>query len=68
MFSYRPRHTDEQVLDDQLKLIYNSSLRTKGCSLEDLPEEMDDRDKWRERESGKFMLAAQHDDDIYHVI
>ena len=44
-----------------------------GCSLEDLPEMRDDRDKWqererereRERESGKSVLAEQHDaDDI----
>ena len=27
-FSYDPLHTDVQVLDDQLELIYNSSVRT----------------------------------------
>ena len=31
-----------------------------GCSPEDLPEAMNDREKWRERES---LLAARHDDD-----
>ena len=36
-----------------------------GCSLGDLPEVMNDRDKWGERESGKSMQAVQHDDDIY---
>ena len=35
-----------------------------GCSLEDLPEAMEDREKWRERASGKSVLAAwQNDDD-----
>ena len=40
------------------------------CSLEDQPEMMDDRDEWRERESGKSVPAAWHDDDndfIYHI-
>ena len=36
-----------------------------GCSPEDLPEAMNDREKWRERvrESGISVLAARHDDD-----
>ena len=34
-----------------------------GCRPEDLPEAMNDREKWRERESGISVLAAQHDDD-----
>ena len=29
-----------------------------GCSFEDLPRGMDDRDKWRERESGKSVLIS----------
>ena len=37
------------------------------CSLEDMPEAMDDTDRWRlrerERELGKSVLAARHDDD-----
>ena len=33
-----------------------------GCSPEDLPEAMDDREEWRER-SGISVLAARHDDD-----
>ena len=37
MFSYGPLHTDVQVLDDQLELIYSST------------EVMDDRDEWQER-------------------
>ena len=34
-----------------------------GCRPEDLPEAMNDREKWRERESGISVLAARHDDD-----
>ena len=34
-----------------------------GCSLKDVLEGMDDKDEWRERESGKSVLAVQHDDD-----
>ena len=34
-----------------------------GCSLEDLPEAMNDREKRQERESGISMLATRHDDD-----
>ena len=37
-----------------------------GCSLEDQPGAMDDRDEWQERE--KSMLAEQHHDDIYIYI
>ena len=33
-----------------------------GCNHEDLPEEMNDREKWRVR-SGISVLAAWHDDD-----
>ena len=33
------------------------------CSLEDLPETMDYRNEWWERESGKSALAAWHGDD-----
>ena len=36
-------------------------------SLEDLPEPMDDRDKWRERDSGKSEQAAQPDDDYINI-
>ena len=41
-----------------------------GCSLEDQPETVDDRDKRseRERESGKSMLARRHDDDIMFIL
>ena len=29
MFSYGPLHTDEQVLEDQLDIIYKSSVQTQ---------------------------------------
>ena len=32
------------------------------CSSEDLPEAMNDREKWRERGSGISVLAVRHDD------
>ena len=31
---------------------------TTGCSLEDLPKAIDDRDEWRERESEKSVIAT----------
>ena len=34
-----------------------------GCGPEDLPEAMNDREKWRERGSGISVPAAQRDDD-----
>ena len=34
-----------------------------GCSPEDLPEAMNDWEKWRERGSWISVLAARHDDD-----
>ena len=33
------------------------------CNLEDLPEVINDREKWRERGSGISVLAARHNDD-----
>ena len=46
-FSYGPLHTDVEVLDDQRELIYNNS--DTGCSLENLPKEIDDKDEGWER-------------------
>ena len=46
MYSGGPFHMDEQRLDYQLEPIYNSSVPIQD---EDLPGEMDDRDRWRER-------------------
>ena len=36
-----------------------------GCSPEDLPEAMNNREEWVERESGISMLMAQQDDEEY---
>ena len=33
------------------------------CSLKDLPKAMNDRDGWKERQSGKFVLSERLDDD-----
>ena len=34
-----------------------------GCTPEDMPKGMDDREVWRERESGMSVLKVRHDDD-----
>ena len=45
--------------------IYRQQLSADlECSLKDLPEAMDDRDEWRERELGKSVLVVWHDDDV----
>ena len=36
-----------------------------GCSPEDLPEAMNDREKWRERVRDIVLPARHDDDDIY---
>ena len=38
-----------------------------GCNPEDLPKAMNDRETWRERESGISVLAARHDDNDIHI-
>ena len=53
---------DMQVLDDQLKLIYNSSVQTGVVALKT------SRNRWTiktsdERESRKSLLRAHDDDD-----
>ena len=55
MFSYGPLHMDISVLADQQRLMYISA--DTGCSLNDQPGVMDDRDRWCKRES------VQLDDD-----
>ena len=64
-FSHGPLHKDVAVLADQQELTYNSSLRAQ----KNLPGVRDDRfecrERERERESGKFLLSAWLDDDIY---
>ena len=42
MYSYGPPRMARQKQDDQL-------FEDTGCSPEDLPEAMNDREKWRER-------------------
>ena len=61
-FSYEPLHTDLKVLDDQLELIYKSSVQTQDVVYKT------NRKRWTietngEKESGKSMLTARHDDD-----
>ena len=47
---YRPPHMAEQKQDGQLEHTYIQQLcRDTGCRPEDLPEAMNDREKWRER-------------------
>ena len=41
-----PLHTDMQVLMDQQELIFNSSIQDTEYSPKDLPEVIEDRDKW----------------------
>ena len=69
-----PLHIDVQVLVDQQELICQLCADT-GCSLEDLPGVIDDRDGWKERkkerkkererkrESKKSVLSMQLDDE-----
>ena len=47
MFSYGPPHMAEQKQDDQLEPTYSSE--DTGCSPEDLPEAMNNREEWQER-------------------
>ena len=47
-YSCGPLHMDEQSQDDQLEPTYNNCADT-GCSHEDTPETMDDREGWRKR-------------------
>ena len=46
MYSYGPPHMTKQKQDDQ----HEQQLgKDKGCSPEDLPEAINDKEKWRER-------------------
>ena len=51
MYSYGPpAYGQAKSRDDQLELTYIQQLCVDtGCSPEDLPEAMNDREKWRER-------------------
>ena len=62
MYSCGPLHMDEQGLDNQLELIYNSSLPIRDVAWRT------SREPWTkgtsgERVSGRSVLAARHDDD-----
>ena len=60
-FSYGLFHTEEQVLDDQLDLIYNSCVQTQEVVKKTYRKrwtmEMNDK-----RELWKSVLKARHDD------
>ena len=61
-FYFEPNHTNEQVLDDYLKLIYNRSVWTQDVV------ERTYRMRWTiettgVRESRKSVRSARHDDD-----
>ena len=63
MYSCEAPYMDEQRLDDQLELIYNSSVPIRDVAWKTCQERwtMETSD---ERGSGKSVLAARHDDDI----
>ena len=66
-YSTEPFHMDEQVLDDQLELIYSSSVQTTNVAW---------KTRWKqwtletssEGESGKSVLEARHDNDMHEII
>ena len=49
MYSYGHSYMAEQKQDDQLEHIIQQLCEDTGYSPEDLPEAMNDREKWRER-------------------
>ena len=49
MYSYGPPHIAGQKQDDQHKHIIQQLCEDTACSLEDLPEAMNSREKWREK-------------------
>ena len=66
MYYSGPLHTNEQVLDDQLEPIYNSSVPIQDVNKKTFQE------PWTietggEGESGKSVLPTWHDDDIVFV-
>ena len=67
-FSNGPLHTDAQVKDNQLELIYNSSVRTQDVAWKTCQKRwIIDTDG--KRELGKSVWAIWHDnDDIYIYI
>ena len=61
MYSHGPPHMAKQKQDDQLEHTYSSYVRIRDAAPEELPEAMNDREKWRERVRIS-VLAARHDD------
>ena len=64
IYSSEPLYMAEQRQDDQLEPIYNSSVPIQDIALKTSWE------RWTietgsERGSGRSMLVARHDDDIY---
>ena len=62
MYTCGPLHVDEQKLDDQLELIYSSSVPIQDVAWKTT------RERWTiemsgQRVSGKHVLAVRHDDD-----
>ena len=49
-FSYGFLHMDAPVLADQQRLIHIKFLVDTECSLKDLPESMDDKDRWQKNQ------------------
>ena len=54
---------DVQEWDDQHELYIQQLCEDTGCNPEDLPEAMNDREKWRETVREVSAQAARHDDD-----
>ena len=62
MYSYGPPHMAGQKTGRPARTYIQQLCEDTGCSPEDLPEAMNDREKWRERVRIS-VLAARHDDD-----
>ena len=63
MYSYGPPHMAEQKQDEQHEHTYIQQLcEDTECSPEDLPEVMNEREKWRERVRD-IRAGSRHDDD-----
>ena len=49
MYSYRPPHMVQAKAGRPARTYIQQLCEDTGCSPEDLPEAMNDREKWRER-------------------
>ena len=65
MFSYRPHSYGRASVEQPTRTYLKQLCTDTGCSLEDLPEAMEDewRARERERESAKSALATRHIDE-----